>query len=928
MSDVVFKLVADPSQFIAGVNVADASQAKLNKSIEELGKDSNKAYDNAGKGAKDFGNETKNVETKTKSLKAQVRELKAELANATDPKEVERLARAVGKLEDQIGDASDAAAVFATDSPFEAVGNAVGSISTKLRNLDFKGAADQSRLLIAASKSITFKDAIDTVKDLGTTLMNVGKALLTNPLFILAAAIAAIVYVTYEAVTAFTKLGTQTETLNKSLEDSKKNIEELGRAQQDYMVKSAIANGQLTKEQGERVRTELKQSQQRKDLAKKYSEDIRALAKELEVDLGDLQKGRFKENYTGDINNLTARKRFNKEALKLEKQLLIDSILLARSQAQEKLSVLAEQNKAAEEKKLEEQKKINEKYKQNQEAFNAALLELFKKAQAAELEGLTGQAKIDRQKQIAEAELKQFQESIIKKQVAAGKGNKLSTVQLEQFKQLQLSIDRKYNQDSFALELQAIQDKSALRIKEAQNLKTNLSEKQKIFDLETQIQTEQVNALRKPKGISEQDFEKQKQIAILNIKKKAAEDSLNLKLNQVDAETNLLIQQAQAEIALLNVKGDANSLAEAKRIEQTLGVIELSGEKQKQLIIAQTQNLGIELTKETDKLNKELQSFKINWADIFGVTDQDFNSIKSNTARTITEVKKVIASFLDSQDATLKKELDVINEKKKVRDSEISSLESALQSQKDLKDAGYANDYERLQQELADKRAQEAQAMADELAIKKEQEKLAKERIMVQQAQQLSSLVTAAAEIYASVATAGPLGILAGTVAIGAMLASFAYAQGQASAAINAADSSFAEGGYTGDGGKYEEAGTVHKGEFVNKQETTKKYRTLLEGMHTEDNAKIELGLRDLLKNTGVSLPDLSNEISSKKNSLKKAEINSYFSKDNTALEKRIMSLESHLIKLVNQGSENIIMLSNGDQLIKKGSLTRVIRKK
>lgn len=42
----------------------------------------------------------------------------------------------------------------------------------------------------------------------------------------------------------------------------------------------------------------------------------------------------------------------------------------------------------------------------------------------------------------------------------------------------------------------------------------------------------------------------------------------------------------------------------------------------------------------------------------------------------------------------------------------------------------------------------------------------------------------------------------------------------------------FAEGGYTGDGGKYEPAGTVHKGEFVITKEKTQKYRPLLQAIH------------------------------------------------------------------------------------------------
>lgn len=42
----------------------------------------------------------------------------------------------------------------------------------------------------------------------------------------------------------------------------------------------------------------------------------------------------------------------------------------------------------------------------------------------------------------------------------------------------------------------------------------------------------------------------------------------------------------------------------------------------------------------------------------------------------------------------------------------------------------------------------------------------------------------------------------------------------------------FAEGGYTGNGGKYDVAGIVHKGEFVADQDMTRKYRPLLEDMH------------------------------------------------------------------------------------------------
>jgi hypothetical protein len=50
--------------------------------------------------------------------------------------------------------------------------------------------------------------------------------------------------------------------------------------------------------------------------------------------------------------------------------------------------------------------------------------------------------------------------------------------------------------------------------------------------------------------------------------------------------------------------------------------------------------------------------------------------------------------------------------------------------------------------------------------------------------------------------------------------------------AARAAVSGFAEGGYTGDGGKYTPAGVVHRGEFVINKENTRKYRGILEQMN------------------------------------------------------------------------------------------------
>jgi hypothetical protein len=61
-------------------------------------------------------------------------------------------------------------------------------------SLDFAGAKESAGRLAAIGKSISFGTATKSLKDLGSTFMSLGKALLTNPLFLIAGAIALLVY--------------------------------------------------------------------------------------------------------------------------------------------------------------------------------------------------------------------------------------------------------------------------------------------------------------------------------------------------------------------------------------------------------------------------------------------------------------------------------------------------------------------------------------------------------------------------------------------------------------------------------------------------------------------------------------------------------------------------------------------------------------
>jgi hypothetical protein len=130
-----------------------------------------------------------------KSLKAQLRELQAQLAN-TDPQtdKYVKLSQAASELKDKIGDAAEAIGTQAGGA-FERVSNSLGLVTGRILNLDFEGAAEGAKLLAQNITDIKPGDIAKGIQGIGSAFASVGKALLTNPIFLVGAAIAgAIVY--------------------------------------------------------------------------------------------------------------------------------------------------------------------------------------------------------------------------------------------------------------------------------------------------------------------------------------------------------------------------------------------------------------------------------------------------------------------------------------------------------------------------------------------------------------------------------------------------------------------------------------------------------------------------------------------------------------------------------------------------------------
>ena len=182
---------------------------------------------------KQLGNAFDSADNSGKSLKAQLRELQQQLAN-TDPQtqKYRDLSQAAGELKDKIQDAAQAVGTQAGGA-FEKVSGSLGLVTSRLLDLDFTGAAEGAQLLATNIGSIKFSDITAGLEGLASSLVSVGKAVLTNPLFLIGGSIAAIVVYWEELDQAIKDLNPElqrTAALTKSLnEEINKQSDSVGK---------------------------------------------------------------------------------------------------------------------------------------------------------------------------------------------------------------------------------------------------------------------------------------------------------------------------------------------------------------------------------------------------------------------------------------------------------------------------------------------------------------------------------------------------------------------------------------------------------------------------------------------------------------------------------------------------------------------------
>lgn len=317
-----------------------------------------------------------------------------------------------------------------------------------------------------------------------------------------------------------------------------------------------------------------------------------------------------------------------------------------------------------------------------------------------------------------------------------------------------------------------------------------------------QIQ-EQINDLTREWNITEEgvqavndaivakEIEKDNKLA--EIRQKRIDQLVSQRQNQLKLELDLANKRAENDL-----EGDA--LDEQKIQNQIQYWTAMLASMEAFNDGSEESELRIKIVRETlrgllQDLNKEEKSGNI-FEKLFG---KDYNKFLRGLERvlkmTANNIKEIISLYEEMAEAAVK-----------AAEAQVSAAERVYEAELNAYENGYANNVEFARKELELRRNQLAEAQA-------EQEKYARMQEQVDSLTQISSMITAAANLFKSTSGAGPIGVAVAVAAIAAMFASFAAAKIQARQ-LAGASKQYGEGGteYIGYGGTHASGNDVDFG--------------------------------------------------------------------------------------------------------------------
>ena len=152
------------------------------------------------------------------SMRREIRELQGDMMKL-DPNSdgFKEAAKQAAALKDEIADATESMQAFEGAGSLEGARSSFGRLGEQLKNLDFDGAANSVRGLSNSLSNIKFSSIIGGLKSLGGAMSKLAISILTNPIFLIAAAVAGITAALYFLIKATNEQSASQKILNDAL---------------------------------------------------------------------------------------------------------------------------------------------------------------------------------------------------------------------------------------------------------------------------------------------------------------------------------------------------------------------------------------------------------------------------------------------------------------------------------------------------------------------------------------------------------------------------------------------------------------------------------------------------------------------------------------------------------------------------------------
>lgn len=636
---------------------------QLNKEVNDLNeslKKSEKAY---GDNQREVGNYDKGI----RGLKAELKDLKSQMVGLdAGSVEYQQASEKAGVLGDKIKEVNENVKASSGGTGFEKLSNNLGLVQDDLMNLDFAGVSEKMKQMATISKGMTFKEVLGGLKNMGSALISLGKAILANPLFLMVGVIAGVVgalkmwsdYTNEQAVKAQEK---HTKSLEKNIESIKERQKWLEKTS-ELEIRRAELEGKSAKEIGDLKLKLLKDSNNNQLAEIKASETLK---RNLANTIAGIEEGERKDNLKKQYNDV------EKAHLELtnENQLYEDK---RRNLILENNIAIAQETKTATDKRLadkkiadqkiidEEQKKLDflykladlqlanedkanaNSYKRAEIKYTAMLNDANNSAQDllqiqkdynAELDAIDKEAQADDIAKLDEAK---------KREITSAEGNA----------QLLKEIERKYTLEKTAINKDYENKKNERDAKSITD--TDLFNKAKIESekkatQEIKLITAELNYL-KSKGTTDEK-------AMFDAFQKARIDTLTenalreIELNKLVGAEKLAVESKLAlDIENLKDKSEKKTtetgLSEAEKKAQQTATIALNSAVQLTDAISQVQQSQIQKELEAEKnKNDEKNKFLKEQLDAGLINEAEYNTQKS-----------AIDAEFKAQESKLKKE--------------------------------------------------------------------------------------------------------------------------------------------------------------------------------------------------------------------------------------------------------------------------------